>query len=130
MLAYCGRPAAAASGARFPYIVPAMLGKRAPKSARWGSPSLRLSSVREAPRAEAAQIESGDLNSCVPTCREVRDQFGGDSGERQAKMLVTHGIEKLRGARGATYAGQIVWQCRSRSHPTWPVQLTAIAQGS
>src|SRR5581483_9840054 len=45
----CVAPAAASSGDRFPYIVPAMRGKRSPESARWGSPSLRRSSVRQAP---------------------------------------------------------------------------------
>jgi 16S rRNA (cytosine967-C5)-methyltransferase len=47
MLAYCGRPSSAAFGDRFPYIVPAMRGKRSPKSARAGSPSLRRPSVSQ-----------------------------------------------------------------------------------
>ena len=47
MLAYCGRPNSAAFGDRFPNIVPAMRGKRSPKSARAGSPSLRRPSVSQ-----------------------------------------------------------------------------------
>jgi hypothetical protein len=36
----CVAPPAASFGDRFPYIVPTMRGKRSPKSARWGAPSL------------------------------------------------------------------------------------------
>src|SRR5581483_6371607 len=36
MIAYCGCPPAASSCDPFPYIVPAMRGKRSQESARWG----------------------------------------------------------------------------------------------
>ena len=50
MLAYCGRPRSVTFCDRFPYIVHAMRGKRSQKAARSGSPSLRRSLVRQAPR--------------------------------------------------------------------------------
>src|SRR5581483_10922611 len=49
MIAYCGCPPAASSCDPFPYIVPAMRGKRSQESARWGTPSLRRSLVSQAP---------------------------------------------------------------------------------
>src|SRR5690349_13384594 len=66
MLAYCGRPAAASSGDRFPYIVPAMRGKRSPEAARRGSPSLRRSLLGQAPRLESDRHCRRDLQMSQP----------------------------------------------------------------
>ena len=71
MLAYCGRPSAASFGDRFPCIVSAMRGKRSPKSARWGAPSLRRSLVRQAPRNFGPDWLAARIAALVPAYPDV-----------------------------------------------------------